>query len=271
MKPTSEDCSVTDIHTTAIVHPDAELGVDVQVEPYAVIHERTRIGDRCRIGASSVVNPGVSMGEGNQVFEHVVLGGPPQDRAFDPDCPTGVEIGANNRFREFVTVHRSTREDEPTRIGSDCLFMFSTHIAHDCVVEDEVTIAGYTALSGHVEVGMRAFISGHVLVHQFTRIGRLSMVSPMTGVRRDVLPFFLLGREPPVHCGLNRVGLKRAGIEGERYRELEAAWRVLRDGGKPEELADGGEQASYLKAWLSAPSERGHYAFLRPGARRGPV
>ena len=211
------------------------------------------------------------MGEGNQVSEHVILGGFPQDLGFDPDCPSGIEIGANNRFREFFTAHRSTREGQSTRIGSDCFFMFSSHVAHDCVVEDQVVIAGYTALAGHAQVGMRAFLSGHVLVHQFARIGRLSMVAPLAVVVRDVLPFHLLGRNPTVHYGLNRVGLKRAGIEGESYRELETAWRVLRSGGKAEELQGVGEEVSHLKAWLLESSERGHCAFLRPGMRRGSV
>lgn len=262
---------MSDIHPTAVVHPDAELGADVWIGPYAVIHERTHIGDRCRIGAFSTVHPGVSMGEGNQVSEHVVLGGLPQDLEFDPDCPSGVEIGADNRFREFFTVHRSTREGESTRIGSGCFFMFSSHVAHDCAVEDQVTIAGYTALAGHVQVGTRAFLSGHVLVHQFARVGRLSMIAGLTAVERDVLPFFLLGRNPTVHYGLNRVGLKRAGIEGDRYGELEAAWRVLRGGGKAEELQGASEEVAHLKAWLSEPSKRGHCAFLRPGMRRGSV
>ena len=260
-----------DVHPTAIVHQDAEIGADVQIGPYAVIHERTRIGDRCRIGAFSTVHPGVSMGEGNQVSEHVVLGGLPQDLGFDPDCPSGVEIGTNNRFREFSTVHRSTREDKPTRIGSACLFMLSSHVAHDCVVEDQVTMANHTALAGHARVGTRAFLSAYVLVHQFARIGRLSMIAGLTAVERDVLPFHLLGRNPTVHYGLNRVGLKRVGIEGGRYRELEAAWRVLRGGGKAEELQGSGEEVAYLKTWLSEPSKRGHCAFLRPGMRRRSV
>ena len=97
------------------------------------------------------------------------------------------------------------------------------------------------------------------------------MVAGLTAVTKDVLPFHLLGRDPTLHYGLNRVGLKRAGIEGERYRELEAAWRVLRSGGKAEELEGTSEEVAYLKAWLSAPSKRGHCAFLRPGRRRGSV
>ena len=262
---------MSDLHPTAVVHPDAELGTGVQVGPYAVIHEGTRIGDRCRIGAFSTVHPGVSMGEGNQVSEHVVLGGLPQDIAFDPDCPSGVEIGASNRFREFCTVHRATREDRPTRIGSDCFFMFSSHVAHDCVVEDGVILGGYTGLAGHVQVGTRAILSGHVAVHQFSRVGRLSMIAALTAVERDVLPFFLLGRNPTVHYGLNRVGLKRAGIEGERYRELETAWRALRGGCEATELSGAGEEVTHLKAWLSEPSKRGHCAFLRPGMRRRSV
>ena len=259
---------MSEIHPSAIVHPQAELADDVEVGPYAVVQARVRIGSGCRIGAYSTVHPGTVMGENNSLSEHVVLGGPPQDIGFNPDCPSGVEIGANNRFREFFTVHRSTREGGVTRIGSDGFFMFSSHVAHDCVVEDRVVLAGYTALAGHVQVGQRAFVSGHVLVHQHARIGRLSMIAGLTAVERDVLPYFLLGRNPTVHYGLNRVGLKRAGVEGERYRELEVAWRALRGGCDATEIAGDGEEVSHLRAWLSESSERGHCPFLRPGMRR---
>lgn len=97
------------------------------------------------------------------------------------------------------------------------------------------------------------------------------MIAGLTAVTKDVLPFHVLGRNPTVHYGLNRVGLKRAGIEGECYRELEAAWRVLRRGGMMEELEGVGEEVAHLKAWLSAPSKRGYCACLRPGMRRGSV
>ncbi len=255
----------------AIVHPDAEIGSGVEIGPGAIVHERVRIGDGCRIGAFSVVHAGVSMGVGNQVSEHVVLGGPPQDLAFDADLASGVEIGSDNVFREFFTVHRSVREGGTTRIGSGGLFMSSSHVAHDCVVGDRVVIGGGAALAGHVRIESQAFVSGHVVIHQFARVGKLAMVAGLTAVPRDVLPFHLLGRDPVAHYGLNRVGLKRAGIPKERYRELEAAWRALRGGGAVEDLRGSGEEIAHLKAWLSAPSERGRCAFLRPGMRRGSV
>ena len=255
-------------HATAVVHPGARLGADVAIGPYAVVHEGVALGDGCRIGAGCVLHAGVTLGAGCELSEHVVLGGAPQDLAFDPGVAGGVEIGAGCRFREFVTVHRSTKPGGVTRIGADCFFMFSSHAAHDCVVEDGVVLAGYTALAGHVEVGTRAFLSGHVLVHQHVRIGRLAMVAGLTPVDRDVLPFGLLGRSPAVHYGLNRVGLKRAGVEGERYRELERAWRALRDGAAPAELPGAGEEVAHLRAWLTAPSRRGHAPLRRGGVRR---
>ena len=259
------------IHPTAVVHPDAQLGADVAVGPYALVHEGAQVGDRCRIGAYSVLHSGVAMGADNHLSEHVVLGGLPQDLDFDPDIRSGVEIGSGNRFREFFTAHRATQAGQATRIGSECLFMFSSHVAHDCAIEDRVVVGAYTALAGHVQVGEQAFVSGTVLVHQHVRIGRLSMTAGMVPMNRDVLPFALLGRDPVAHYGLNRVGLKRAGIDGARYRELENAWRALRDGAKAEELPGSSEEVAYLKAWLAEPSRRGHCGFVAPKRRRQSV
>ena len=262
---------MSDIHSTAVVHPDAHLGDGVVVGPYAVIEAGAVLGPNCVVGASSMIHTGVSLGAGNVLSEHVVLGGPPQDLDFDPDCPSGVEIGEGNCFREFFTVHRSTQEGGRTHIGSNGFFMFSSHVAHDCRVEDRVVIAGYTALAGHVQVGARAFLSGHVLVHQHVRIGSLSMVAGLVPVQRDVPPFVLLGRNPAVIYALNRVGLKRAGIEGERYRALEDAFRAHRDGVAAEDLPAESEEAEHLKQWLLEPSTRGCSAFLRPGQRERAV
>ncbi len=262
---------MTKIHPTAVVHADAQLGDGCVVGPHAVIEAGVVLGEGCEIGAFSMVHSGVTMGSGNVVSEHVVLGGPPQDLGFDSSCASGVEIGANNRFREFFTVHRSTREGGLTRIGSNCFFMFSSHVAHDCAVEDDVVIAGYTALAGHVQVGQRAFISGHVLVHQHVRIGRLSMIAGLVPVERDVLPFALLGRNPAVLYGLNLVGLKRAGIKGSRYQVLREVFRACKDGVAAEDLPGDSEEVAHLKQWLIEPSVRGLCPFSRPGERRRAV
>ncbi len=265
---------MSEVHATALVHPKAELGERVSIGPYAVVHEGVRVGDGCEIGAFSVLHSGVSLGRDNQLSEHVVLGGPPQDVNFDPAIPSGVEIGDANRFREFCTVHRSAQEKQATRIASGCMFMFGSHVAHDCEIEAQVVLAGHSALAGHVRVGERAFISGHVMVQQHVRIGRISMIAGLVPVNRDVLPFALLGRDPVAHYSLNRVGLKRAGIEGERYRELEGAWRALREGVSAAELPGDSEEVRHLKEWLQEPDAetwRGHCGFLRPKQRRGSV
>ena len=256
---------MSDIHPSAIIHPQAEIGANVEIGPYSVVHDRVRMGAGCRLAAHCVVHAGVVLGPNNQLSDHAVIGGAPQDRSLDPALQSGVEIGANNHFREFTTVHRSTTQGQCTQVGSNGFFMFSSHIAHDCMVEDGVTLASYTALAGHVQVGEKAFLSGHVLVHQHARIGRLSMIAGLTPVARDVLPFTLLGRSPAVHYSLNRVGLQRSGIEGDRYQALADAWRHLRSGGSGEELEDNSEEVRYLKAWLAQPSERGLCAYIRPG------
>jgi UDP-N-acetylglucosamine acyltransferase len=214
------------VHPTAIVSPDARLGRDVAVGPCAVIEEGTRIGDGCEIRAHAVVKRFTTLGAGNRVHEGAVLGGEPQDLSFR-DVETGLRIGDRNVIREGVTIHRSTKEGGATVVGSDCFLMAYVHVAHDNRIGDRVIIANNVMLAGHVEIGERAFLGGGSGVHQFCRVGRLSMVGGNAKVVQDCLPFTITDGHPARARGLNVVGLRRAGVTASQLRVLEEAYRLL--------------------------------------------
>lgn len=251
------------IHPTAVVAPEAKLGEGVIIAPYAVIAGQVEIGANTVIGPHVVIHRFVRLGERNRVHAHAVLGDVPQDIAFSgPE--TGVEIGDDNVIREGATIHRSTTPGYPTSIGSNCLLMVYAHIAHDCRIGNGATLTNNVGLGGHVEVGDRAVLGGGVLIHQFVRIGCYAMVGGFVGVRKDVLPYSLVAGNPARHYRLNTIGLRRAGITGQRYRVLEAAFRALRADKDLGELA-GTPELAYLRGWLSAPSRRGLTGFLSEG------
>ena len=249
------------INPTAVVSSKAEIDSDVKIGPYCVIEDHVVIRSGTEIGPHGVVHSFVKLGANNQLHAQVVLGGLPQDISFSGE-ETWVEIGDDNIIRENCTIHRSTNPQIPTRIGSNCFLMSYSHVAHDCQLGDEVVLTAYVGLSGHIEIGDKANLGGHVGTHQFIRIGTLSMIAGYTPVRKDVLPYCLLGGDPVRHYRLNSIGLRRAGIKGERYRKLEQAFRQLREGGQIESL-NGSPEIDHLRDWMSAPSKRGIYGFLQ--------
>jgi UDP-N-acetylglucosamine acyltransferase len=213
-------------HATAIVSPDARLGRDVSIGPYAVVEDRTVVGDGCEIRAHAVVKRFTALGEGNRVHEGAVLGGEPQDIGFRGQ-ETSLVIGDRNVIREGVTIHRSAKAGQSTVVGSDCFLMAYVHVAHDDRVGSRVIMANNVALAGHVEVADQAFLSGGVVVHQFCRVGRLAMVAGNSKVVQDCLPFVITDGHPARARGLNVVGLRRAGIGASQLRALKEAYRLL--------------------------------------------
>jgi UDP-N-acetylglucosamine acyltransferase len=166
------------------------------------------------------------MGPSNIVYEGAVVGGEPQDVGY-AGAESRLIIGARNRIREGVTIHRATEAGGETVIGSDCFLMAYAHVAHDCRVGDRVIIANNVALAGHIEIADRAFISGGVVVHQFCRIGRLAMVGGNSKIVQDCLPFVITDGNPGRARGLNLVGLRRAGFKSKDIQNLKQAYRVL--------------------------------------------
>lgn len=214
------------IHPTALIDPGAQLGRDVDVGAYAIVEADVTIGDECRIAAHAIIKRYTSMGPRNQVSEHAVIGGDPQDLSFKP-CLSRVEIGSDNIFREGVTIHRGNREGGVTRIGNSVFLMAYAHVAHDCSVGDHSIFANGGTLAGHVAVGERVFISGYSAIHQFCRIGRLAMISGLVGVNQDILPFTMTAGHPGRPCGVNRVGLRRAGMSAAQIDAIKDAYRQL--------------------------------------------
>jgi UDP-N-acetylglucosamine acyltransferase len=214
------------IHPTAVVSPTARIGTNVVIGPYAFIEDHTEIGDDCEIRAHAVIKRFTTLGPSNIVYEGAVLGGEPQDISFI-ECTSFLRIGGNNRIREGVTIHRGSRPDSETHVGSSCFLMANSHIAHNCRLGDRVIIANNVALAGYVEIQDQAFISGGVVVHQFTRIGRLAMIGGNAKIVQDCLPFVITDGAPGRAHGLNIVGLRRAGLKPHEIRILKDAYRLL--------------------------------------------
>jgi len=218
------------IHSTAVIHPDAELHPTVQVGPYAVIGEGVKVGPETTIGAHVVLEGSTEIGAQNQIFPGAAIGLAPQDLKYD-GSKSQVKIGDRNRIREYVTINRATHAGEATLIGNDNLLMAYVHVAHDCVIEDSVVISNAVSLGGHIHIESRATIGGMVGIHQFVHIGRLAMLAAMSRIERDVPPYMLVEGHPARVRMLNLVGLRRAGItevdQGQGLQTLKEAFRLL--------------------------------------------
>ena len=224
------------LHPSAIVDDDACLGAGVVVGPYAVVEGGTVVGEGSEIRAHAVVKRHTTLGSGNVVHEGAVLGGEPQDLAFEPG-PSRLLIGDRNRIREGVTIHRGSKPGSATVVGSGCFIMAYAHVAHDDRIGDGVILANNVALAGHVDIEERAFLSGGVVVHQFCRIGRLAMIGGNSKIVQDCLPFVITDGVPGAARGLNVVGLRRAGVPASQLRPLKEAYRILLRSALPLETA----------------------------------
>lgn len=214
------------IHSTAIVSPQANLGADVSVGPYAVIEGDVEIGDNCEIASHAVIKCFTRIGARNRIFEHAVLGGEPQDVKFAGER-SYLHIGNDNLIREYCTLHRASGEAQVTTVGSRNFFMVGVHIAHNCSIGDDNIFANEVALAGHIVVEDHVFLSNNVGAHQFVRMGRYAMVGGKSKIVQDVLPFFITDGNPPRVRGVNSVGLRRAGFSAASRRALKEAYRIL--------------------------------------------
>ncbi|SVB80406.1 uncharacterized protein METZ01_LOCUS233260, partial [marine metagenome] len=199
------------IHSNTAIDPSAKVGEEVRIGPFSTIGPRVKIGDRTEIGPNVHIEEGTVVGADCRIFHGASIGGDPQIAGVR-DIISSVEIGDKTTIREFVTIHRSAKENEKTTIGKECLLMAYAHVAHDCVIGDDVVLVNATSLSGHIVVEDRAFISGMIGAHQFVRFGKLSMTGGMSKIVKDILPFSTVEGNPPRLIGTNAIGLKRAGI-----------------------------------------------------------
>lgn len=247
------------IHPTAFVHPSAQLGEDVDVGPFAYVGEHARLGKGCKLLHHACVEGHTTMGDFNEIGSFSVIGGEPQDLKYKGE-PTRVEIGHRNRFRECVTVNAGTvGGGGVTKIGSDCLVMAYCHVAHDCIIGDHVVMANYTGLSGHVTIEDWVILSGMCGITQFLRVGKHAFIGGMTAIRKDVAPYVILVGDPSEVRGVNRVGLKRRGYEGDRMEAVLEAHKVYFESGLEREQA----LAELEKRFPSQPDVRYFMDFIR--------
>ena len=214
------------IHPTALVSPSAILADNVEVGPFAIIEDKVTIGPGCRIGSQAKISSGVSMGENNLVDHGAVIGGEPQDLSFDPATPSGVLIGNNNTFREYVTINCSTKADSHTIVGNDNFLMAVSHLAHDAIMGDHNILANNVMIAGHCQLGHHIFLGGGTAIHQFIRIGDFAMTQGNSGMTRDVPPYCLAHKINQL-SGLNVVGLKRGGFTPLERKEIKLAYRMV--------------------------------------------
>lgn len=215
------------IHPTAIVHPGARLGADVEIGPYSVIGEHVEIGDRSRIGPHVVVEGRTRIGCDNEIFQFCSIGAAPQDKKYD-DEPTLLEIGDRNTIREFCSFNVGTAQDAgATRIGNDNWIMAYVHVAHDCQVGDHTIFANNATLAGHVQVGDWAILGGFTGVHQFVRVGAHSFCGVGTVLLQDLPPYVTVAGNPARPHGINSEGLRRRGYSAEAIAAIKRAYRTL--------------------------------------------
>jgi len=218
------------IHPTAIIADKAEIGDGVEIGPYTVIEDDVAIGADCRIGPFCRFGNGTVVGARNHFESHCSVGAPPQDLKYAGEA-TRLEIGDDNVFREFVTLHRGTADGGGlTSIGNKSLFMAYIHVAHDCHVGSQTIFANSATLAGHVEVADGATIGAFSAIHQFSRVGKHAFLGGFTAATRDCLPFMSTVGNRPAKCyGPNTIGLERKGFSVESRKTLKRLWRLLHD------------------------------------------
>ncbi|MFL0749272.1 MAG: acyl-ACP--UDP-N-acetylglucosamine O-acyltransferase [Prochlorococcus sp.] len=217
------------LHPSAVVDPRAELDSGVIVGPGAIIGPDVKIGAQSWIGPHVVLDGRLTLGSNNRVFPGACLGLEPQDLKYR-GAPTEVVIGDDNTIREYVTINRATEEGEQTRIGNENLLMAYCHLGHNCELGNGIVMSNGIQVAGHVVIEDRAVIGGCLGIHQFVHIGRLAMVGGMTRVDRDVPPYCLVEGQPGRVRGLNRVGLRRSGLNTQQAGELgqlQEIWNLL--------------------------------------------
>jgi len=215
-----------EIHPTAVVDPQAQLGSGTTVGPYCIIGPDMSLGEGCWLQHHVTLGGPLVAGRGNRFYAYCSIGQQTQDLKYEGE-PTFLEIGNDNTFREFVTINRSTASTGKTRVGSRGNFLAYSHIGHDCTVGDAVIFSNNGTLAGHVQVGDHAVIGGLTAVHQFCRIGRFAITGGCSKIVQDVPPFMITDGNPAEVRGINQVGLERAGFAPEKIRAIKEAFRIV--------------------------------------------
>lgn len=251
------------IHPSAIVSPHANLADDVEVGPWAIIEAGAVLGSGCRVLARAMIGGHVRMGTNNEVGYGAILGADPQDFDFRSGTESHVIIGHGNIFREYVTVHRGTKEGSNTTIGNENFLMVGAHLGHNVFVGNKVVIVNNCLLAGYVEVQDGAVLGGGSVYHQFLRIGKLAMVRGGTHFSKDIPPYLVAYGSSQV-AGINAIGLRRAGLSAHVRMELKKAFQLIyREGFNVTQALEVAQQTTW------SPEAQDFFNFIAQAKRRG--
>jgi UDP-N-acetylglucosamine acyltransferase len=214
------------IHPTALIHPGARLGSGCQVGPYCVIGEHVVLGAGCKLHSHVVIDGHTVLGQENEIFPFASIGLKTQDLKWQGGM-TRTQIGDRNTFREYVTIHSATGDGEVTVVGSYNHILAYCHIAHNVVLGNHVVMSNVATLAGHIQVEDHAVIGGLAAIHQFCRIGRMSIIGGCSKVVQDVPPFMMADGNPAQTRTINKVGLERNGVSEEAQNALKQAYKIL--------------------------------------------
>ena len=215
------------IHKTAVIDPKANLHRSVKIGPFCVIGADVEIDQNTEVQSHVSIVGNTKIGKNNKIYPYASIGNDPQDLKFQGE-KTKLEIGNNNKIREYVTINPGTNGGGGlTKVGNNCLFMVSAHIAHDCVVGDNVVLANNVPLGGHAHIEDNVIIGGNSAVQQFTRIGRFAMIGGMCGVVRDIIPYGIAHGNRGILHGLNLIGLRRKNIPNQDIMILSEAYKEI--------------------------------------------
>ncbi len=252
---------MADIHPSALIGRNVEIGVGTTLGPHVIIEDDVKIGAHNKILAGVYLSSGTEIGNYNEIHMYAVLGHAPQDVAYQ-GAKTFTRIGNHNIIREFVTIHRGTKEGTSTVIGDHNFIMAYCHIAHNCQLANKIIMVNQSSLTGYCTVEDGAFLSGITGFHQFSRIGRLAMVSALSACNKDIPPFITCGGRPGVAVGINSVGMKRAGISQAERAEVKEAYKFLYRSGLNTTQA-----LEAMRKNLSSPSVQHLMAFIEASKR----
>ena len=211
-----------------IIHPDAKIGSNVKIEPFSHIAGKVEIGEGCWIGPHVVIMDNVKIGKNCKIYPGSIIGGEPQDYKFSGE-DTFVEIGDNTIIREYATINRGTVTSGrgTTRIGSNCMIMSYSHVAHDCNIADNVILTSYVGVAGVADIDEYTIVGGLSAIHQFVKIGAHTMISGGTVTSKDIPPYIIAGKRPVAFGGVNIIGLRRRGFSNDKIYEIRDIYKVI--------------------------------------------
>lgn len=214
------------IHPNAVIHPSAQIGADCVIGPFCVIGEKVVLGSGCKLHSHVVIDGNTRLGDGNEIYPFCSIGLRTQDLKYKGG-DTRVEIGDNNTFREYVTIHSATGDGCVTRVGSHNNLLAYCHVAHDVCMGSHIIMSNVATLAGHVQVEDHAVVGGLAAVHQFCRIGKMSIIGGCSKVVQDVPPYMLADGNPAKVRTINKVGMDRHGVHEKVQGTLRQAYKIL--------------------------------------------